>query len=91
MFVQLLFVPHIPQEPFSCSKGLPGINYPAGTRAGQAPATPGMFLRLFHSFPSFPASRAVGRATLLLLGALGPLEVQQAGKGRQGRVHLPHG
>lgn len=53
MFLQLLFVPHIPQEPFSCSKGLPGINYPAGIRAGQAPATLGMFLHLFHPFPSF--------------------------------------
>lgn len=77
MFLQLLFVPHIPQEPFSCSKGLPGINYPAGTRAGQAFATPRMFLHFFHPFPSFPASRRVGRATL---GALGPLEAQQPGK-----------
>lgn len=89
MFLQLLFVPHISQEPFSCSKGLPGINYPAGTRAGQSSATPRMFLHLFHPFPSFPASRRVGRATLLLLGALGSLEVAAAREGEAGKSSLP--
>lgn len=87
MCLQLLFVPHIPQEPFSCSKGLPGINYPAGTGAGQALPSPRVFLHLFHPFPSFPASRRVGRAISALPGGFG-IFGSAAGLGR---AHLPHG
>lgn len=93
VFVASLCLMHPPRKPFCCKMGLSGINYPRGTRPGQAPATPKLFLSRFHLLPAAPRRvSAVGRVTLLLPGSLGPLgEVKQQGEraGRREQVSYP--
>lgn len=54
VFAASLCLMHPPRKPFCCKKERSGINYPRGTRAAPAPATPEPFLSLFCPFPPSP-------------------------------------
>lgn len=86
MLLQLLFVPHIPQELFSCSKGLPGINYPAGIRHWHHPGCFSTFPTPSHLF--LPPGEGA-EPFLLLLGALGPFGSAAGREGEAGQSSPP--